>query len=144
MCSSFLSASCDEETAGFGRLHPYLLRQFMLIDLRLGQVSFNLSVPKAQLELGPLNWKGLKVSGFTGMVGSVPCLKSYLPCSLPAGLIGAPLNSSLSPLLLLQVLPGQSGLLGLPEDLDCSDVGPGSDILDVEACEEQAAELAVR
>ena len=44
----------------------------------------------------------------------------------------------------MQVLPGQAGLLGLPEDLDCSTIGPDSDILDIEACEEQAAELAIR
>eukprot|EP00873_Tetraselmis_striata_P038698 jgi/Tetstr1/458962/TSEL_004433.t1 len=43
-----------------------------------------------------------------------------------------------------KVLPGQSGLLGLPTDLDCSAIGPDSDPLDVEACEEQSAELAIR
>jgi len=43
-----------------------------------------------------------------------------------------------------QVLPGQAGLLGVPNELDCSSIGPDSDILDVEACEEQEAELAIR
>jgi len=43
-----------------------------------------------------------------------------------------------------KVLPGQSGLLGLPTDLDCSAIGPDSDILDIEACEQQDAESAIR
>jgi len=38
----------------------------------LAQVSFDLTLPKTQLELGPLSWKGLKVSGFTGKVGVWP------------------------------------------------------------------------
>ena len=32
------------------------------------QVRFTITVPKAQLEMGPLKWKGLKVSGYTGKV----------------------------------------------------------------------------
>jgi len=43
-----------------------------------------------------------------------------------------------------KVLPGQAGLLGLPESTDCSAIGPDSDPLDIEACEEQEAESAIR
>jgi len=73
------------------------------------KVSFALTVPTAQFELGPLKWKGLKMTGFSG-----------------------------------KVLPGQAGLTGLLEEIDCSAVGDGSDLFDIEACANQALEAAIR
>ncbi|KAK3289380.1 hypothetical protein CYMTET_3180 [Cymbomonas tetramitiformis] len=80
-----------------------------LIPPGVSTVSFTLSVPASQLELGPLSWKSLKASGFTG-----------------------------------QVLPGQAGLLGLLDEIDCSTIGPDSDIFDIEQCEEQELENSIR
>ena len=43
-----------------------------------------------------------------------------------------------------KVLPGQAGLNGLVEELDCSNITEDSDTFDIEACENQAMSAAIR
>jgi hypothetical protein len=43
-----------------------------------------------------------------------------------------------------KVLPGQAGLTGLIEEIDCSAITDDSDMFDVEACDNQAMAAAIR
>lgn len=43
-----------------------------------------------------------------------------------------------------KVLPGQAGLNGLVNPLDCSNINDSSDPYDIEECENQALESAIR
>jgi hypothetical protein len=43
-----------------------------------------------------------------------------------------------------KVLPGQAGLTGLIDPLDCSNINDSSDPYDIEECENQALESAIR